>query len=96
MLLDSDTDRENNRSKQLWVKLRKVLLLHEITKENFPEHPKIVQVPSWVIFSWLLVNYNSWSEVHGLGSMVGRVDEETPMRRHVPPKFCLFCKNILH
>lgn len=56
---DSERDRDNTLRKQPWVILGQVLVLHLVTEDNFMLDPPLTDVPFWVIFDGLPLDYHS-------------------------------------
>lgn len=51
--------------------------MSKIIEHNYRDNPELIELPLWVNFSSLPLEYLSWEAVRGIASMVGTVDNVT-------------------
>lgn len=56
--------------------------MQEITMENYMEDLELINIPLWVSFSGLPVDYLNWEAFRGIVNMVGSVNKDTLVYDH--------------
>lgn len=69
--------------------------MNEITEHNYMEDIELNDVPLWVTFSGLPIEYLSWEAVRVIVNMASRVDDATPGSSHARRHLGLNAKNLL-